>query len=150
MPAPDVFLLALLVLLACATVAGGVYEYVVIDPAWPTCPAIIQPAQGGVSRRRFWIPIHSAFEVVLVVAVIVTWSVPDVRDALFVAFISHTVMRVWSLAEFVPKAVAFENADPAAIDADAAVRWTRRSLLRLPLDGVTVAAAFVALLMAVS
>lgn len=146
MPAATVVLLALVVLLACAIVAGGIYEYVVIDPSWPKRPAIIQPARGGVSRRRFWIPIHSAFELSLVVAVIVTWPVPDARSALLVAVTSHAVMRVWSLVEFVPQAVAFENANPATIDADAAARWTHRSLLRLPLDGITVAAAFVALL----
>lgn len=36
-------------------------------------------------------------------------------------------------------------ADPAAVDEAAAVRWTRRSLLRLPLDLITCGAMFVAL-----
>ena len=61
------------------------------------------------------------------------------------ALTSHAVMRVWSLADFVPKAVAFEKADPAAVDEAAAVRWTRRSLLRLPLDLITCAAMLAAL-----
>jgi hypothetical protein len=52
---------------------------------------------------------------------------------------------VWSLVDFVPKAVAFEKADPATVDEAAAVRWTRRSLLRLPLDLITCAAMLAAL-----
>jgi hypothetical protein len=52
---------------------------------------------------------------------------------------------VWSLVDFVPKAVAFEKADPAIVDEAAAVRWTRRSLLRLPLDVITCAAMLTAL-----
>lgn len=66
------------------------------------------------------------------------------RNALLVALISHAVMRVWSLVDFVPKAVAFEKADPATVDEAAAVRWTRRSLLRFPLDLITCAAMLTA------
>lgn len=57
-------------------------------------------------------------------------------------------MRVWSLLDVVPKAVQFEKADPAVIDTAAAVRWTRRSLLRLPLDLITCAAMLAALVSA--
>lgn len=141
-------LLCVVVLLACASLGGGLYEFVVLDPVWPGRPAIIQPQHGGVSRRRFWIPVHGAFEVALIAAVIVTWSQPDVRTPMLVALASHAVMRVWSLVDFVPKAVGFEKTDPAVIDRTDAVRWTRRSLLRLPLDIVTCAAALVALVTA--
>jgi len=51
---------------------------------------------------------------------------------------------VWSLVDFVPKALAFEKTDPATVDEAAAVRWTRRSLLRLPLDLITCAAMLAA------
>jgi hypothetical protein len=84
------------------------------------------------------------FEVLLIVSLIVAWSDPGIRIALLVALVSHAVMRVWSLINFVPKAVAFERADPATVDAAAAVRWTRRSLLRLPLDLLTCAAMLTA------
>jgi hypothetical protein len=57
---------------------------------------------------------------------VVAWSDTDVRFALLMALASHAVMRVGSLVDFVPKA--------------AAARWTRRSLLRLPLDLVSCAA----------
>jgi hypothetical protein len=57
-------------------------------------------------------------------------------------------MRTWSLVDFVPKAVVFEKTDPAVIERADAVRWTRRSLLRLPLDIVTCAATLMALVVA--
>ena len=41
------------------------YEFFVIDPFWPSRPELIQPTRGGVSRKRFWIPIHISFEAAL-------------------------------------------------------------------------------------
>jgi len=145
---PTVVLLAVVALLACASLGGGLYEFLVVDPFWPKRPGIIQPSRGGISRRRFWIPAHTAFEVLLIVALIVTWDQPDVRTALLVALASHVVMRVWSLVDFVPKALAFETADPATIDAAAAARWTRRSVARFPLDLITCGATLAALVAA--
>jgi hypothetical protein len=141
---PTLVLIAATTLMACVSLGGGLYEYLVADPYWPKRPGIIQPTRGGISRRRFWIPAHTVFEVLLIVSLIVAWSDPGMRIALLVALVSHAVMRVWSLIDFVPKAVAFERADPATVDAAAAVRWTRRSLLRLPLDLVTCAAMLTA------
>ena len=106
MSTPAIVLLAVVVFLSCAQVGGGVYEYLVLDPVWPERPAIIQPRHGGVSRRRFWIPAHTAFE------------------------------------------AAFETGDPAVIERTAAERWTRRSLLRIPLDAITCAAVPIALVAA--
>ena len=57
-------------------------------------------------------------------------------------------MRVWSLLDLVPKAVEFEKADPASVDEDAAVAWTRRSLLRVPLDFITCLAMLTAIALA--
>jgi hypothetical protein len=141
----SILLVALTALLACLSLGGGLYEFVVLDPVWPGRPAIVQPQNGGVSRARFWIPAHTLFEIVLVVTLVVTWSESTVRTALLVALASHAVMRIWSFVDFVPKALAFEKSDPATIDRADAVRWTRRSLLRLPLDLVTCASALTAL-----
>jgi len=138
-------LIAITTLAACATLGGGLYEYLVVDPAWPERPGIIQSRNGGVSRARFWVPAHTVFEVLLIITLVVAWGAGDVRVALLVALVSHAVMRVWSLVDFVPKAVAFEKADPARVDKTAAIRWTRRSLLRLPLDVITCAAMLAAL-----
>lgn len=142
---PTLVLTAITTLLACATAGGGLYEFVVIDPVWPKRPGIIQPRNGGVSRGRFWLPVHTAFEVLLIVTLVLAWDHADVRAALLVALVSHVVVRVWSLVDFVPKALAFEKADPATVDEAAAVRWTRRSLLRMPLDLITCAAMLAAL-----
>jgi hypothetical protein len=145
---PTLVLIAATTLLACVSLGGGLYEYLVVDPFWPRRPGIIQPLRGGISRRRFWIPAHTAFEALLIISIIATWDQPDVRTALLVALAGHAVMRVWSLVDSVPKAVAFEKADPATVDQAAAVRWTRRSLLRLPLDLVTCSAMLAALALA--
>jgi hypothetical protein len=145
---PTLVLIAVTALVACALLGGGLYETLVVDPAWPKRPGIIQSRNGGVSRARFWIPAHIAFEVLLIVTLVLAWGDVDVRVALLVALASHAVMRVWSLVDFVPKALAFEKADPAMVDEADAVRWTRRSLLRLPLDVIMCAAMLAALAVA--
>jgi len=134
--------------LACALalvgLGGGLYEFSVIDPAWPRRPDVIQPARGGVSRRWFWIPAHVAFELALVAALVLAWSSIEVRGWLGTAVVSHVAMRLWSAVDFIPKALAFERAEPAAVDEAAARRWTRRSRFRMPLDVVTCVAMLAA------
>jgi hypothetical protein len=131
---------ALATALALASVGGGLYEFLVVDPCWPRRPDLIQPSRCGVSRRRFWIPIHLVFEVVLIAALAFAWSQLAVRDCLLVALASHAVMRIWSGIDFIPKALAFEKADPATVQEGAARAWTRRSRFRLPFDLITCAA----------
>lgn len=123
--------------LACASVGGGLYEFSVVDPFWPSRPDLVQPSRGGISRKRFWIAIHVAFQAVLIAALVWAWSQPAVRTCLLVALASHGVMRLWSALDFIPKALAFEKAEPGAVSEAAARRWTARSRLRLPLDLVT-------------
>jgi hypothetical protein len=106
---PTLVLIAIATLASGALLGGGLYEYLVVDPYWPKRPGIIQPTRGGISRRRFWIPAHTVFEVLLIVALIVGWGDMGVRIALLVALLSHAAMRIWSLVDFVPKAVAFET-----------------------------------------
>jgi hypothetical protein len=118
-------------------VGGGLYEFLVVDPCWPKRPDLIQPDRGGISRKRFWIPAHAAFEVSLITALVTGWSFVDARFWLWLAVVAHLVMRIWSALDFIPKALTFERAEPATIEEDSARRWTRRSLLRLPLDLVT-------------
>jgi hypothetical protein len=131
------FTVGLACALALVSLGGGLYEFSVIDPAWPHRPDLIQPARGGVSRRWFWIPAHVAFELTLIVALILAWPRADVRVWLWTALASHAVMRAWSAFDFIPKALAFERAEPSTIDEASARRWTRRSRLRMPLDVVT-------------
>ncbi len=54
------------------------------------------------------------------------------------------VMRLWSAVDFIPKALAFERANPSTITEAAARRWSRRSMGRLPLDLVTCGAMLTA------
>ena len=138
-------LIVLATALALMSLGGGLYEFLVVDPAWPRRPEIIQPGRGGVSRRRFWIPAHVAFELALIGALVLALSRPEVRTWLLVAFASHAVMRIWSAFDFIPKALAFERADASSISESAARKWTRRSRWRLPLDLVTCAAMLAAL-----
>jgi hypothetical protein len=135
----DHFILStgLATLLAQVSLGGGIFEYRVLDPSWPGNPALIQPLRGGVNRKAFWIYAHVAFELSLLVALLMTWHTPQVRDWLLIALVSHVVMRLWSAVDFIPKALAFEKADVAAISAADARRWTRRSLWRMPLALVT-------------
>src|SRR3954471_15845328 len=99
---PTLVLIAHTTLVACATLGGGLYECLVVDPAWPKRPGIIQPRNGGVSRARFWVPAHAIFEVLLIATLVTAWGEADVRIALLVALGSHAVMRVWTLVDFVP------------------------------------------------
>jgi hypothetical protein len=129
---------------ALISLGGGFYEVGVVDPVWPARPDIVHPARGGISRKRFWIPAHVAFELLLIASLVVFWSQPQVRNALLVAFASHAAMRIWSAFDFIPRALAFERADPATLTQDEGRRWTRRSRLRLPLDVVTCGAMMTA------
>src|SRR5688500_16380149 len=114
---------ALSAALALVSLGGAFYEFLVVDPAWPRRPELIQPARGGVSRRRFWIPAHTLFELALVATLVAAWSYPAVRTPLLVALASHAAMRIWSGVDFIPKALAFERAEPAAVTEETARRW---------------------------
>jgi hypothetical protein len=130
--------------LGCASLGGGLYEFSVVDPFWPSRPEIIQPRRGGISRRRFWIPAHVAFELFLILSLVLTWHVPSVRWPLLTALGTHAVMRAWSALDFIPKALAFERAEPATLTQAEARRWIKRSVWRLPLDLATCTAMLVA------
>jgi hypothetical protein len=124
-------------------IGGGLYEFLVIDPYWPRRPDLIQTAHGGINRKRFWIPIHVAFELMLIASLVLGWRVSDVRFWLLLALASHGTMRIWSALDFIPKALAFEKA--TTVDEDAARAWSRRSRLRFPLDSFTCFCLFAAL-----
>jgi hypothetical protein len=143
-----VFLISVAAALALMSLGGGLYEYLVVDPAWPRRPDLIQPARGGVSRRRFWIPAHTAFELSHIASLVMARDSDAIRTPLLIALSTHATMRLWSAFDFIPKALAFEKADPTSVDARSARRWSRRSLGRLPLDLVTCTAMVTALLAA--
>ena len=84
MPTLTLAAAALTSALALLSLGGAVYECRVVDPPWPRRPDLIQPDHGGVSRRRFWIPAHMAFELALIVALAVAWSQSEVRTWLLI------------------------------------------------------------------
>jgi hypothetical protein len=59
---------------------GGLYEHIVVMPIWSASPpssfSIIQPGT-GVPLQHFWIPIHAAITVFILLAFYLTWS--DIR-----------------------------------------------------------------------
>jgi hypothetical protein len=130
--------------LAVISLGGGFYETSVVDPAWPARPEIISPRRGGLDRKWFWIPAHTAFELALLASLVLAWSEPAVRCWLLIALAAHVAMRIWSAVDFIPKALRFEAAEPGTVVEASARRWTRRSRLRLPLDVVTCGALFAA------
>ena len=81
----------------------------------------------------------------LIDALVVTWSRPEIRSWLLFGVASHATMRIWSAFDFIPRALAFERADPVTVGEGAARHWTRRSRWRLPLDLVTCISMLVAL-----
>jgi len=101
-------------------IGGALYEHSVVDSAWPRNPVLIQPAKLGLRRVRFWVPAHTALEIALLGAIVLNWQLPVVRNLLLAAFACHAFMRVWSFADLIPKVLAFERSDAAAIDASAA------------------------------
>jgi hypothetical protein len=123
--------------LALISLGGGIYEVSTIDPVWPTNLAMVQPSKGGMSRRRFWIPAHVTFEILLVASLVQGWSMPSLRSWLLIGLASHATMRIWSGLYFIPRALAFERAEIEPGTQDRARRWTKWSRLRLPLDLVT-------------
>ncbi|MCW5651063.1 MAG: hypothetical protein KIS62_15055 [Ramlibacter sp.] len=141
---PVLLAVGLATALACASIGGGLFQCLVVDPVWPSRPELIQPARGGLSCKRFWIPVHVAFEVALMTAIAVAWSLPNIRYWLLIALTSHATMRIWSALDFIPKALAFEQAEPGVVIESAARRWTRRSRWRLPLDLISCGAMWVA------
>jgi hypothetical protein len=143
------FLTGLASALALIGIGGGLYEFLAVDPFWPKRPDLIQPSRGGIDRKRFWIAAHVAFELTLIAALAMSWSVPEIRVWLLVALCSHAIMRIWSAFDFIPKALAFERASAESFRERDARSWAKRSRLRLPLDIVTSLATLLAFVAAV-
>ena len=123
-------------LLMVLVLGGGLYEHLVVDSVWPGNVTIIQPDHGGVNRKLFWLPIHTALTLALPVALWAGWRNRAVRRWLLVALGAYVAMRVWTLIYFVPLALRFQAEGFA--DAAEAQRWVLLSILRMPLVFVSV------------
>jgi hypothetical protein len=122
-------------------VGGGLYEHIVLMPLWAASPpsslAIIQPGT-GVPLQDFWIPIHVAITVCLLVSLVLAWQERKVRHFLLIGLGSYLVMRIWSILFFIPEMLAFQqvplDAPPSAELTASVAAWTFWTWFREPLD----------------
>ncbi len=143
----DIALLLAAIVLGAIGLGGGLYEGLLIDRAWPAAPQLIQPQRGGIDRKRFWIPAHTAYELTLVAAAWANWQTPFARTWILAALAAHAVTRVWSIVHFIPAALRFERAGELDAAQTAAARaWTRQSLWRTVIEAGAVAALIWALI----
>jgi hypothetical protein len=133
-----------LILLCFATagaVGGGLYEHMVLTPIWALSPpmsfSIIQSGT-GVPLQHFWIPIHVAITVFLLLSLVLIWQERKARRFLLIGFGSYLVMRVWSMLFFIPEMLSFQKAPldspPSAELTTRVAQWTFWTWFREPLD----------------
>ena len=133
-------------------VGGGLYEHMVLMPLWAASPpasfAMIQPGT-GVPLQDFWIPVHVAITVFLLLLLVFAWQERKVRRFLLVGLGSYLVMRVWSILFFIPEMLAFQRVpleSPPSAELTARVAaWTFWTWFREPLDVLSFLAFLLAL-----
>jgi hypothetical protein len=144
-------LILLCVAMACA-VGGGLYEHIVLMPLWTLSPpasfAIIQ-AGTGVPLQNFWIPVHVAITVFLLVSLVLAWKERRVRLFLCIGLGSYLIMRVWSILFFIPEMLSFQkvplHAPPSEELMGRVAQWTFWTWYREPLDAISFLAFLLAL-----
>jgi hypothetical protein len=125
-------------------IGGGHYEHMVLMPLWaasaPSSFTIIQPGT-GVPLQEFWIPIHVAITVFLLLSLVLAWKERKARRFLLIGLGSYVIMRVWSGLFFIPEMLAFQRVPldaPASLELTARVaRWTFWTWFREPLDALS-------------
>lgn len=135
-----------------AAIGGGLYESIVLIPMWSKSPpssfSIIQPGT-GVPLQQFWIPVHAAITLFIILALAMTWRDIAVRRLLLVALISYIIMRLWSGLFFIPEMLAFQkvplDSAPSAELSARVSRWTFWTWFREPLDIISFLCSLLAL-----
>ena len=126
------------------SVGGGRYEHVVLTPIWSASPpssfSIIQRGT-GVPLQRFWIPVHAAITLFILVTLFLTWNDITVRRLLLTGVASYIVMRIWSGLFFIPEMLAFQkipfDSAPSADLSARVARWTYWTWFREPFDVIS-------------
>jgi len=90
-------------------IGGGIYETLLVDRIWPANPAMIQPNRGGINRALFWGPVHTLYELVLLVAAWMVWNIVDARWWIIAALAVHFAARAWSLHTSFPRRLASKS-----------------------------------------
>jgi hypothetical protein len=120
---------------------GGVYETLIVDRVWPDNPALIQPRRGGINRGLFWAPVHTLYELALLVSAWLVWGDSYARWWIVVALLIHFGARACSFAYFIPNALRFEKlGDLTEEQVNSARRWIRLSRYRPVLEVLSIAA----------
>ncbi len=135
------WVLILLCFSMAGALGGGLYEHIVLTLLWSRSPpssfAIIQQGT-GVPLQRFWIPVHAAITVFILLALFLAWSDVTARWLLLIALASYVVMRVWSGIFFIREMLAFQripvDSPPSAELSARVARWTYWTWFREPLD----------------
>ena len=131
---------------------GGLYEHIVLTPIWSASPpssfSIIQRGT-GVPLQRFWIPVHTAITIFIVLTLFLTWNDVTVRRQLLIGVASYMIMRVWSALFFIREMLAFQkippNSAPSAELSARVARWTYWTWFREPLDIISFLCSLLAL-----
>jgi hypothetical protein len=140
--------LTLLALSMAIALGGGLHESFVLAPLWSASPpssfSIIQPGT-GFPLQHFWVPVHAAITVFILVSLVLTWRETAVRRLLFLALACYLAMRVWSGLYFIPEMLAFQQVPasaPPSTDLSKRVSdWTFWTWFREPLDVVSLLCA---------
>ena len=135
-----------------AAFGGGLFEHIVVVPIWRASPpssfAIIQRGT-GVPLQRFWIPVHAAITVFMLLTLYLTWHDFTVRYFLLIGLTSYIVMRVWSGLFFIREMLKFQNiplhSAPSAELSARVARWTFWTWFREPLDILSLLCSLLAL-----
>jgi hypothetical protein len=125
-------------------VGGGLYEHMVLMPLWASSPpasfAIIQ-ADTGVPLQNFWIPVHVAITVFLLLSLVLAWREKKARLFLLIGFTSYLIMRVWSIFFFIPEMLSFQKVPLDSTASEELVarvaQWTTLTWYREPLDAIS-------------
>jgi hypothetical protein len=144
--------LVLLCFSLAAAFGGGLFEHIVVVPLWSASPpssfAIIQRGT-GVPLQRFWIPVHVAITVFMLLTLYLTWHDFTVRYFLLIGLTSYIVMRVWSGFFFIREMLKFQQIPlPSAPSAELSARvarWTFWTWFREPLDIISLLCSLLAL-----
>jgi hypothetical protein len=124
--------LLLIALLATALLTGaGWYEQAVLDTVWPARPDIVRPAQGGASRKRFWVPANILAVATLLPALWVAWPILSVRYAVLAAVACSIAINIATIRFFGPRVLTVERHGVAPND-PSSLRWVRLSRWRTP------------------
>ena len=143
-PQLEKWFLILLCFSMAASIGGGLYEKLVVIPLWSASPpssfAVIQP-DTGVPLQNFWIPVHIAITVFVLLALFLNWKEPKVRRLLLFGLGSYIVMRVWSGLYFIPEMLAFQkiplDSAPSTELSARVESWTFWTVFREPLDVIS-------------